>query len=111
MTSVGNRDPTRDCVPATSPGERVISAAERILALALEGPVVVESAELLADRRSRVYRVAIAGALGPTWTAILKVARPGPTGTYDPEDPDPQGSAAFLLNEWAGYAWLRSPPS
>jgi hypothetical protein len=45
--------------------------------------------------------------LGPTRTAILKVARPGPTGTYDPEDPDPQGSAAFLLNEWAGYAWLQ----
>jgi len=25
---------------------------------------------------------------------------------YDPDDPDPQGPAPFLLNEWAGYAWL-----
>ena len=48
MTSV---DSARDCVPATSPGGDVISAAERILALALEGPVVIKSAELLADRR------------------------------------------------------------
>ena len=48
----------------------------------------------------------MAGSLWPTRTAILKVARPGPTGMYDPDDPDPQGSAAFRLNEWAGYACL-----
>src|SRR5262245_38538776 len=96
--------------PPTDPDERVLRAAAAISAPG-GGPVTVHGADLLASRRSQVYRLRLGGPPGTPATAILKVVHLAPGRPYDPDDPDPEGRAALLHNEWAGYAWLGTLPA
>jgi hypothetical protein len=99
-----------DPSPAPPDGQ-VLRAVAGALAPPGGRPPTILGTELLAARRSRVYRVRLSGPSGTPATAILKAVRSEPDRPYDPDDPDPHGRAALLHNEWAGYAWLDTLPA
>lgn len=87
------------------PTPEMVVAVQRLLASLTGAAVQVQSAQLLAERRSLVWRLRLADELDPG-SVIVKQARRDGQRPYDPDAADPDGPASLLFNEWAALAFL-----
>jgi len=92
-----------------APAIETVAAVERLVAAAVGGAVHVESAALLARRRSLVWRLRLTDA-GDFASVIVKQARRDSPRPYGPDAGDPDGPASLLFNEWAALAFLNGIP-
>jgi hypothetical protein len=99
-------------MPSSDPplAPEVAATVEALLSGAFGGTVRVQSAGVLAQRRSIVRRLQVHGVAGVS-SVILKQARHDGPADYDPDDSHPDGRAAYLFSEWAALEFLnRLPP-